>query len=103
MRRSVSSEEDTVVLASQKSTEKLPKNAKIVAEDAEALKNLVASQKQIKETTSTIESARDTQSAEFTSFKSAESAWCVTLPSESVLLFDSLTEFLESFGKTLIV
>ncbi len=103
MRRSVSSEEDTVVLASQRSTEKLSENPKIVVEDTDAPRTLVTSQKQIVETTSTSEKAQDTQSAEGTPFKYTESAWCVTLPSESVLLFDSLTEFLESFGKTLIV
>ena len=34
---------------------------------------------------------------------SAEVTWCVTMPSETVLLVDSLHEFLQGFGKVLVV
>jgi hypothetical protein len=92
MRRSVSSDEDPVVHASQRSTEKLSENPTKVSEvELVAPKTLVASHQQIVETTSTAESVQDTHSAEVTPTKvTTDMAWCVTLPSESVLLFDSL-------------
>lgn len=34
---------------------------------------------------------------------SQEAVWCVTLPSEAVLLFDCLHDFMNSFGKVITV
>jgi len=104
MRRSVSSDEEPVVLASQRSTDRPSENEPMVQQDPVALVPPSAVIAHNVETTSTSDSAQDVHSAETSPSKgAAETLWCVTLPSESVLLFDSLQDFMNNFGKVLAV
>ena len=56
------------------------------------------------ETTSTTDSIIDVHMSENASpYELGEATWCVTMPSEAVLLFDSLIEYCSEFGKVLAV
>ena len=67
-----------------------------------ALPSMVQPQSQV-ETTSTADSVIETHLTEGGSpIESKEQvAWCVTMPSETVLHLDSLSDFLGEFGKVL--
>ena len=66
--------------------------------------NLVLNPQQV-ETSSTSDSLAEVHLSEglHSPSESQEAFWCVTLPSEAVLLFDSLHDFLHGFGKVITV
>ena len=66
--------------------------------------NLVLNPQQV-ETSSTSDSLAEVHLSEglHSPSESQEAFWCVTLPSEAVLLFDSLHDFLHNFGKVITV
>lgn len=102
MRRSVSSDEEQVVRASQR----LPPYAESILQspkkgDADAR---VAAHQQNVETSSTSDSILEMHFSDGASpCEQGEATWCVFMPSEAVLLFDSLTGFCSEFGKVLAV
>ena len=110
MKRSISSEEEQVVRASQR-TQKLPseKSWKDIEDSVPAVDQIYSSfatHQQNVETTSTSDSLHEIHFSYdgMSPFESAtDPVWCVTMPSEAVLHCDRLVESFENYGKVLNV